>query len=195
MIFNLENERINKKRTTMSGIYGIINLKNQPVDKQQLDKMEALLLHRGLDGNGQWLQDNVGLGHLKLEITPESAYEKLPLEYKQWVITADARVDNRDELNTPLSIEVAERHKIPDTTYIVKAYEKWGKDCVKHLIGDFAFAIWDKNSQTLFCARDHIGIKPFFYLKTEDKFIFASEVKTLVELQEKPCKQIGRAHV
>jgi asparagine synthase (glutamine-hydrolysing) len=172
----------------MSGIYGIINLKNQPVDKHQLDKMKAQLLHRGLDGNAQWLENNAGLGHLKLEITPESEYEKLPLEYKQWVITADARIDNRNQLDTPLSIQASERHKIPDTTYIVKAYEKWGQDCVKHLIGDFAFAIWDKNDKTLFCARDHIGIKPFFYLKTEDKFIFSTELKTLVELREIPVE-------
>jgi asparagine synthase (glutamine-hydrolysing) len=168
----------------MSGIYGIINLKKNPVEKHQMDKMEALLIHRGIDGKAQWINKNVGLGHLKLEITPESEYERLPLEYKQWVITADARIDNRDELDTSLSIEEAEREKTPDTTYIVKAYEKWGKDCVKHLIGDFAFAIWDKNEETLFCARDHIGIKPFFYLKTEDKFIFSSELKTLVELKE-----------
>lgn len=172
----------------MSGIYGIINLKNNPVDPLQMNKMEELLIHRGVDGKAQWIDGHVGLGHLKLEITPESEYERLPLEYKQWVITADARIDNRDELDAAFSISEEERPFIPDTTYIVKAYEKWGKDCVKHLIGDFAFAIWDKVEQTLFCARDHIGIKPFFYLKTEDKFIFASELKTIVELREIPVE-------
>ena len=172
----------------MSGIYGIINLKNTPVDPSQMNKMEELLIHRGVDGKAQWIEGHVGLGHLKLEITPESEYEKLPLEYKQWVITADARIDNRHELDEPLSISEEEQAFIPDTTYIVKAYEKWGKDCVKHLIGDFAFAIWDTVEKTLFCARDHIGIKPFFYLKTEDKFIFASELKTIVELREIPVE-------
>lgn len=168
----------------MSGIYGIINLKGSAVEKSQMDKMEELLSHRGRDGKGQWIDDSVGLGHLKLEITPESEYEKMPLEYKQWVITADARIDNRDELHIPLSIPDEEQPLTPDTTYIVKAYEKWGKDCVKHLIGDFAFVILDKVEKTLFCARDHIGVKPFFYLKTDDKFIFASELKPIVELKE-----------
>jgi asparagine synthase (glutamine-hydrolysing) len=172
----------------MSGIYGIINLKGNPVDTHQMDKMESLLIHRGIDGKAQWIDKQVGLGHLKLEITLESEYEQLPLEYKNWVITADARIDNRDELDGPLSIEPSEKHKIPDINYIVKAYEKWGKDCVKYLIGDFAFAIWDKNDETLFCARDHIGIKPFFYLKTDNKFIFASELKTIVELREIPVE-------
>ncbi len=172
----------------MSGIYGIINLKNNPVDPSQMNKMEELLIHRGVDGKAQWIDGHVGLGHLKLEITPESEYEKLPLEYKQWVITADARIDNRDELDVPLNVLEEARPFTPDTTYIVKAYEKWGKDCVKHLIGDFAFTIWDKVEKTLFCARDHIGIKPFFYLKTEDKFIFASELKTIVELRELPVE-------
>lgn len=172
----------------MSGIYGIINLKNNPVDPSQMNKMEELLIHRGVDGKAQWIDGHVGLGHLKLEITPESEYERLPLEYKQWVITADARIDNRDELDISLNVLEEERAFTPDTTYIVKAYEKWGKDCVKHLIGDFAFAIWDKVEKTLFCARDHIGIKPFFYLKTEDKFIFSSELKTIVELREIPVE-------
>ncbi len=165
----------------MSGIYGIINLKKEPIDPTQMNRMEELLIHRGVDGKAQWIEGHVGLGHLKLEVTPESEYESLPLRYKQWVITADARIDNRDELDDPLSISKDDRPFTPDTTYIIKAYEKWGKDCVKHLIGDFAFAIWDIVENTLFCARDHIGIKPFFYLKTEDKFIFASELKTIVE--------------
>lgn len=168
----------------MSGIYGIINLKNQPVDSSQMNKMEELMIHRGVDGKCQWIDDNVGLGHLKLEITPESEYEQLPLKYKQWVITADCRIDNRDELNDSLCILAEERYFTPDSTYIVKAYEKWGKDCVKHLIGDFAFAIWDTVEKSLFCARDQIGIKPFFYVKTDDKFIFASEVKTVVKQKE-----------
>lgn len=168
----------------MSGIYGIINLKGNPVDKEQMDKMETLMIHRGIDGKAQWIDNNVGLGHLKLEITPESEYETLPLRYKQWIITADCRIDNREELDTPLSISEEERSFTPDSTYIVKAYEKWGKNCVQYLIGDFAFAIWDTIEQSLFCARDHIGIKPFFYLKTDDKFIFASELKTIVELGE-----------
>ncbi|HEV8187296.1 MAG TPA: asparagine synthetase B, partial [Pyrinomonadaceae bacterium] len=68
-------------------------------------------------------------------------------------IFANARIDARDE-------------PLPDAELILNAYEKWGDDCVKHLLGDFAFAIWDERRQRLFCARDHFGVKPFFYTHT-----------------------------
>ena len=121
----------------MSGIYGIINFNEDTVCKEQMNKMQAIMSHRGIDGKSQWIDNNVGLGHLKLEITPESEFEQLPLLYKQWVITADARIDNRNELNAPLSISEQEQGITPDSTYIIKAYEKWGNNCVKYLIGDF----------------------------------------------------------
>src|SRR5690606_33756402 len=71
---------------------------------------------------------------------------------------------------------------IPDSTLILKAYEKYGETCLEHLIGDFAFAIWDEQHQKLFCARDHMGVKPFFYYHDENFFAFASEKKGLLAL-------------
>ena len=89
-------------------------------------------------------------------------------------IFANARIDARDE-------------PLPDADLILHAYEKWGDDCVKHLLGDFAFAIWDDRRQRLFCARDHFGVKPFFYSHTGDSFNFSStlnELKTSSTLNE-----------
>ena len=81
-------------------------------------------------------------------------------------IFANARIDARDE-------------PLPDAELILKAYQTWGDDCVKHLLGDFAFAIWDDSRRRLFCARDHFGVKPFFYTHTADGFNFSSKLKDL----------------
>jgi len=81
-------------------------------------------------------------------------------------ICANARIDARDA-------------RLTDTEFILAAYEKWGDDCVKHLLGDFAFAIWDDRRKRLFCARDHFGVKPFFYTHTEDSFNFSSRLNEL----------------
>ena len=81
-------------------------------------------------------------------------------------ITANARIDARDE-------------RLTDAELILHAYEKWGDDCVKHLLGDFAFAIWDDRRKRLFCARDHFGVKPFFYTHIGDKFNFSSTLNEL----------------
>ena len=89
-------------------------------------------------------------------------------------IFANARIDARDE-------------RLTDAEFILAAYEKWGDDCVKHLLGDFAFAIWDDHRKRLFCARDHFGVKPFFYTHTADSFNFSSalnELKTSTTLNE-----------
>jgi asparagine synthase (glutamine-hydrolysing) len=82
-------------------------------------------------------------------------------------ITANARLDARDDSNRS------------DAELILHAYEKWGDDCVKHLIGDFAFAIWDGRRQRYFCARDHFGVKPFYFTHINDKFVFSSSLNEL----------------
>ena len=99
----------------------------------------------------------------------------LNLDGKLW-ITADARIDARKELlaKLPRSPQVQN-----DAELILLAYEAWGEDCLQHLIGDFAFAIWDSRSQQLFCARDRFGVKPFFYTHTGDSFLFSNQLRAL----------------
>jgi asparagine synthase (glutamine-hydrolysing) len=123
--------------------------------------------------------------------TPESLHEVLPFTDKSrdLTITADARIDNRDELMGQLNLAAQTHGQLSDSQLILAAYGKWGEDCPQHLIGDFAFLIWDNRSRKLFCARDHIGAKPFFYYHREGrKFCVASEIKALFCLPEVPRK-------
>ena len=186
----------------MSGIVGIVNLDGAPVDRELLSQMTDFLSFRGPDAQEVWVEDNVGFGHAMLRTTWEAKTERQPLtlDGKIW-LTADARIDGRAELIAELEaklrrkIEPVELHgqasRLTDDSYhsngydsvartpndaelILFAYEAWGEDCVKHLIGDFAFAIWDSHQRRLFCARDHFGIKPFFYAHVDNTFVFSN---------------------
>jgi len=163
----------------MSAIAGIYHFDAQPVDRYDLQQMVDVLQHRGSDGTGVWLDQHIGLGHRMLWTTPESLTEKLPLFKNGLVITADARIDNRDELKQVLHLPDRPLEQIADSEFILAAYEQWGEDCLQHLLGDFAFAIWNSHTQTLFCARDHFGIKPFYYYLSDRSFVFATEIKAI----------------
>lgn len=147
------------------------------VDPELMKKMNEKLSHRGPDGSAIWCDGPVGLGHQMLWTTQESLHEKLPFEEDGLVITADARIDNRDELSRELGLK--DEEDVSDSYFILKSYEKWGEDCPDKLLGDFAFAIWDKKEEKLFCARDHMGVKPFYYYLDDDMFVFGTEIKAL----------------
>jgi asparagine synthase (glutamine-hydrolysing) len=100
------------------------------------------------------------LGQRRLHTTPESLYEQQPLVRAQGsrILVADSRLDNRDELAEALGIAPAERATLPDSALLLAAYEKWGDRCPEHLLGDFAFALWDQTTCTLLCARDHLWV-------------------------------------
>jgi asparagine synthase (glutamine-hydrolysing) len=180
----------------MSGIVGIHYLDERPVEGENLTKMVDILAHRGPDGADIWVDGCVGLGHRMLWTTPESLIEKLPFVNQRGdlVITADARIDNREELIAALQINNRPSDKITDSELILAAYEKWGEDCPEHLLGDFAFAIWDERKQILFCARDHFGVKPFYYYSSNNTFIFGSEIKAIFCLPEVP-RQINEVRI
>jgi asparagine synthase (glutamine-hydrolysing) len=173
----------------MSAIVGIYYLDGHSVKEKDLNRMVNILDHRGPDGVGIWNQGQIGLGHRMLWTTPESFKEKLPLMNRNGdlVITADARIDNRVELIATLELN---DHfcEITDSQLILSAYEKWGEKCPEKLIGDFAFAIWDERKKILFCARDHFGVKPFYYYVSDRFFAFASEIKALLCLPEVPSQ-------
>ncbi len=164
----------------MSAITGIFYRKGKKVDPQLIQKMNDKLSHRGPDGSHTWVEDNVGLGHQMLHTTPESLHEKLPFIEEDRVITADARIDNREELANEL--DIADVETVSDSYFILKAYGRWGEDCPDKLLGDFAFAIWDRKKEILFCARDHMGVKPFYYYVDEEMFVFGTEIKALFEV-------------
>lgn len=180
----------------MSAIAGIYYLDRQPVERPNLIQMVESLAHRGSDASGIWSEGFIGLGHQMLWTTPESLQEQLPLKNQNGdiVITADARIDNRDQLIAALSLTDRPANKITDSQIILASYEKWGDRCPDKLLGDFAFAIWDRRSQRLFCARDPMGIKPFYYYRSNRLFVFASEIKALFCLPEVP-RQLNEVRV
>lgn len=177
----------------MSGIVGTINLDGAPVDRDLLRRMTDFMSFRGPDAQEIWTDGNVGFGHTMLRTTWEAETEKQPLtlDGKVW-LTTDARIDGRSELIAELEAKLQRRvrmggsgngsgpERLPnDAELILLAYEAWGEDCVKHLIGDFAFAIWDAHQRRLFCARDHFGVKPFYYLSLPRQFFFSNTLNCL----------------
>ena len=169
----------------MSGILGLFHPEDCPVYGAQLAAMAQTMAHRGPDGHNQWVKDSVGFGHQMLWTTPESLQETLPYweDATQLAITADIRLDNRDELLHQLNLRSKPSALIPDSQILLAAYRRWGAACPEHLLGDFAFAIWDQHRRTLFCARDHFGVKPFHFYAQSGTFAFASEIKALLALE------------
>jgi asparagine synthase (glutamine-hydrolysing) len=178
----------------VSGIAGIYHLGGRPCDSRLLKSMTDSISHRGPDGEGHWVSGSIGLGHRMLWTTPESCHERLP--FAQPVsglsITADARIDNREELFAALDFDGRPKGGIADSELILAAYEKWGEECPKYLLGDFSFAIWDSRNKKLFCARDPLGIKPFFYYMNKNVFRWASETDAIFEDKDIP-KEPNRA--
>lgn len=149
--------------------------------------MMGRLAHRGPDGAAAWLEGSAGLAHCRLRTTPESLDERLPLTGAggSLVLTADARLDNRTDLAAALGCEPA----TTDAELLLAAYLRWGPQAPEYLLGDFAFAIWDAQRQRLFCARDHLGVKPFYYHHNPGRlFCFASEIKALLALPQVPAE-------
>lgn len=165
----------------MSGIAGIFNFDGRPVDETRLSRMLHAMAHRGPDGRGAWSNRNVALGHCFMRTLPEMPADPRILVRNELAITADARLDNRDELIDQLGFS---DHGVSDAEVILAAYEKRGESCPELLLGDFAFAIWDDRRRLLFCVRDHFGIKPLFYSTNATGFAFASEMKALFALSE-----------
>ena len=157
----------------MSGIAGIFNRDGRPVDPDLLARMTDAIAHRGPDGAGHWADGAVGFGHQMLCTAPESLHEQQPWrdETGQLCLVLDGRVDNRAELQRALAAAGAHLGEDTDAELVLQSYEVWGEACPKRIIGDFAFAIWDARKQQLFCARDFLGIKPFYYYADERTFL------------------------
>lgn len=166
----------------MSAILGTYYLDERQVNRLDLEQMSASLAHRGPDAGGVWLEGSVGLGHRMLWTTPESILERLPFfdDSRGLAITADARIDNRSELIGLLGLRDRSAAELCDSHLIIAAYAKWGERCVERLLGDYVFAIWDFRNQRLYCARDPLGVKHFYYCFLPGRaFGFASEIKSL----------------
>ncbi|EKF85885.1 asparagine synthase-related protein [Methanobacterium formicicum] len=164
----------------MSGICGVVNFKGRQINKDTLKKMVDFIDYRGPDGINYLVEDNVGLVNLAFNTTPESLLEKQPLLRGDLILTADARVDNREQLINILRDKGYLRGiKHTDADLILAAYECWEENCPKHIIGDFAFAVWDKSKEKLFIARDTTGLRQLFYSFNDNTLFFASAMQPI----------------
>jgi len=171
----------------MCGICGTFSFDGHPISNEQLYAMMGTLEHRGPDGFGAFVSNEVGLGHRRLSIIDlEGGGQPLSNEDGSIHVVFNGEIYNFVELREEL-LKAGHHFKTrSDTEVIVHGYEEWGLDCVRHFNGIFAFAIWDGRKRQLFLARDHLGVKPLYYATVGDKLIFASEIKALTLDKECP---------
>ncbi|HEY5705676.1 MAG TPA: asparagine synthase (glutamine-hydrolyzing) [Terrimicrobiaceae bacterium] len=170
----------------MCGICGIFDRSGSPVDGSLLDRMTSVIRHRGPDGDGRFIDREIGLGHRRLSIIDvEGGSQPIPNEDGTLQVVFNGEIYNFVELRKELESKGHRFATRSDTEVIVHAYEQWGIDCVKHFNGMFAFAIWNASRRELFLARDHLGIKPLYYVTLGNRLLFASEIKAL--LQDPNC--------
>ena len=161
----------------MCGIAGIVGPGANPAVVAQ---MTAIQRHRGPDGEGLWSAPGVVLGHRRLKIIDLSEAGRQPMSTadERYTIVYNGEVYNYPELRNELAD--APFRSQTDTEVVLRAYARWGPACLERLNGMFAFAIWDARERQLFCARDRLGIKPFYYAQVGEQFYFASEIRGLL---------------
>jgi len=159
------NSKLSPRGVSLSGFVCIMHGDGAPIERGLLQSLTDLLSFRGPEACGIWSDGPLGMGHTLLRTTHESKNERQPadLEGRYWIVS-DARLDARKELIAELQrAELNVRSNAPDCDLILHAYAAWGAACVDRLQGDFSFALWDAANGELFCARDHFGVKPFYY--------------------------------
>lgn len=168
----------------MSAIAGIIHLKKEPVPFEHGRNIMKGLEKFPADDIQVWHKHNAFIGNHAQWITPESVGEQQPFydSERQCVITADAIIDNREELFEKLQVERSKQKHMPDSQLILLAYYKWGEESPKYLVGDFAYMIWDERNQKLFGARDFSGARTLYYYRDNERFAFCSTIMPLFTL-------------
>ena len=165
----------------MCGIAGIWSF-DDPVDEEELNRLTALLVHRGPDDNGTMLiSPRLGLGHTRLSIIDLSPRGHQPMRDSVTgnVIVYNGEMYNYRELREELASHGHNFQSESDTEVFLKAYAQWGTDCLTRVHGMFAFILWDESKKAIFAARDRLGIKPLYYLQDGRRLMMASEIKVL----------------
>lgn len=166
----------------MCGIAGIISSK--PSYRSSIKKMTDIISYRGPDGEGAYTWNDVALGHRRLSIIDVSNLGCQPMSYlEKYVIIFNGEIYNYIELKEELLQHGYQFSSHTDTEVLLAAYDHWGTNCLHQFNGMFSFALLDKEKNTLFCARDRFGIKPFYYYERPGFFAFASEIKVFTILE------------
>ena len=164
----------------MCGIAGIWNIDGTPVAEGVLNRLTDSLAHRGPDGRGTYIDPKgyFGLGHRRLAILDVTEFGHQPMSYgadRYW-IAFNGEIYNFIELRIALK-KLGHRFSTEtDTEVVLAAFAQWGQDCQFRLNGMWAFAIWDAEEKCLFLSRDRFGVKPLYFLRTKNHFLFASEL-------------------
>jgi asparagine synthase (glutamine-hydrolysing) len=170
----------------MCGIAGIINLNGDPVSPVILQKMTDSIAHRGPDGEGHWIEGNVGIGHRRLSIIDLSPAGHQPMISgdHRYVLSYNGEIYNFRELRTELEAEGVWFRSKTDSEVVLYALARWGSSALVKFNGMFALALWDRQEKTLLLARDRYGIKPLYYAHQGNKFAFGSEQKAITAQPE-----------
>jgi len=172
----------------MCGIAGFSQFDQERASQQTLIEMGNAIFHRGPDAGAEYLDDNIALCHRRLAIIDLSDAGVQPMHSfdQRYVIAFNGEIYNFLELRENLISEGYQFNTHTDTEVILALYAKYGSDCLSHLNGMFAFALWDKQNKTLFIARDRMGKKPLYYHFDGKNIYFASELKSLLKLPQIP---------
>ncbi len=174
----------------MSGIAACLRLDGGPAEPGRLDPVLDALSAQGPDGRGSMADGPALLGHRLLAATPESLHEPMPFHHPEsgCALTADLRLDSRDSLIAELGLAGTGR-VIGDGELVLHAWLRWGEACPEHLLGDFAFALWDPRTRRIFAARDHMGLKPLVWWHVPGRaFACASSARSLLHLPGLPVR-------
>src|SRR3954447_16274582 len=172
----------------MCGIAGKFNFNpQQPVGRERLAAMTAVIAHRGPDSNGFYVGDGIGLGHRRLSIIDLSTGDQpLTNETRSIWVVFNGEIYNFAEIRTELETHGHRFRTHSDTEVIVHAYEQWGDRAVDRFRGMFAIALWDEPKRRLLLVRDRLGVKPLYYSTTAAGLTFGSEIKALLEDPDVP---------
>lgn len=167
----------------MCGIVGIVELDGAPVAHSLIKRMTDMIEHRGPDGEGLYVEGSVGLGHRRLAIIDlsEAGHQPMMSACGRYVITYNGEIYNYQELRAELEAMGYRFHSRTDTEVVLNSFAEWGDACLDRFNGMFAFAILDRRARSLFLARDRYGVKPLYWYCKDGHFVFASEIKAVLE--------------
>lgn len=181
----------------MSAIFGILRFDGDEVTERSLRQLSDAMASRRADGSDAVTLGSIGLGHLLVRVTREDALEAQPRFDRDHglALVADCRLDNREVLADELGIEAAALNLMPDSQLILAAYLQWGEACAEHLLGDFAFALWDARGRKLLLVRDHMGQRPLYYCRTDTLLVFASDRHAVARHRDVPSERLDDATI
>lgn len=164
----------------MCGIAGVLHFNDIPADRSVIARMTGAMAHRGPDADGFFIEESIALGHRRLSIIDLSTAANQPFTDRsgRYVMVFNGEMYNYREVRS--QITDYSFHTNGDTEVLIAAYAKWGKDCLALFRGMFAFAVWDREKQELFIARDRMGVKPLYFYSDKDCLLFASEIRSIL---------------